>query len=1196
MGVRTETVRLELQDAGFTSGAARAAAATAVLEQALDRVDGTSLRASKGLDTSAGSVDQLGASARRNDRSINQLTGRLALLRDAIAILGPTTVPMGAAAVAGFAGLAGQVGAAVLGAGTLLVAFQGVGDALSAVNDAALEPTAENLTKARQAMEELSPAAQGLVAQIQQMRPALRDLRDAAAGGALDGLTDSLTALEGRLPEVERILSVTGDTVGDLLAVGGESLASDGWTEFFDYLATDAQPTLVDLGYTVGNLARGLAELGIATDPLSRDFSVWLRESSADFAAWADGLAETENYREFIDYVRETGPQLGETLGEAADALLQIAEAASPLGGPVLQALEAAARVIGTIADSDLGTPLVAGFMALSAYNRALAVTEAVQGRIAARGGMGAIIGVGASGSSKATLRQDLAAWSDGLVAWGKDAEKAAEATERLKQRRNALLRSGALAGGVALSTTDLVQGMDIANTASLGFMGALVGGGTGAVVGGLTGAVMDYNAAADKASSAQRALANAWSDSDGTMTGYLQNLERAQSLADDFANSVSSPNLLSHLAKGFTPGGLANNLDVIFGGVESSALGKIADQSILAEQTAGDLDLALRLLAQDLGIVGDHSDASLGDMNATLVKLSPAMQGLGITVEDLISSIQDGTFPQVADDLGAWISTADSASGRTGALANALQGLDNEFLTTADSASVFASALDALLSPQMDQERAAIAWRESLRTLKDDLSETTRSLEEGKGDQNRSAILDRLQALQNTAVADAMNGASGAELAQTLRKGKKELLDFADAAGLNRREVKKMIAEMNLTPETIRTLLEVTGGDDARATIDDLTTRLVDLGLTEAEATAAINDVASGKIKTVQGLVDKYGLSKAEAKALLKDAASEKIRAALALLRQMDGYSANATITTTHITRQVAENMFKHKPKGAPGNADGGTIPKDGLPYADRYHYMLAPGEEVISNRRGQADRFRPLLKAINAAADGATVGPSAGIGKAMQLSFPGLHREYDMTARSLKGLRRAVTDSEKALDKATDRRDAIASKRSDVMGAVRNTFTSQLFGNEVKPWFEQSANPVGLLNQDITGLRQFAKARKTLAKKGLDGGALDALFQQGNLQEIQAMAGMSKAELAKYEKKYELRERLLGQQSRGAGDQVYGAELASANKELRGIRQDNRRLEKRLAAIEKHTRENAKKTGDQINKTATKGRRNAR
>jgi hypothetical protein len=73
---------------------------------------------------------------------------------------------------------------------------------------------------------------------------------------------------------------------------------------------------------------------------------------------------------------------------------------------------------------------------------------------------------------------------------------------------------------------------------------------------------------------------------------------------------------------------------------------------------------------------------------------------------------------------------------------------------------------------------------------------------------------------------------------------------------------------------------------------------------------------------------------------------------------------------------------------------ADGGTVPKTGLGYADRHPYLLADGEEVVSNRHGQADRHRGLLKAINAnrLADGGTTGFVSG-GKAtpsVTVTFP--------------------------------------------------------------------------------------------------------------------------------------------------------------------------------------------------------------
>ena len=58
-------------------------------------------------------------------------------------------------------------------------------------------------------------------------------------------------------------------------------------------------------------------------------------------------------------------------------------------------------------------------------------------------------------------------------------------------------------------------------------------------------------------------------------------------------------------------------------------------------------------------------------------------------------------------------------------------------------------------------------------------------------------------------------------------------------------------------------------------------------------------------------------------------------------------------------------------------GLADGGTVPGQRTPYGDKVLRWLAPGEEVISNRRGEADRFRALRAAgmIPGLADGGTV-----------------------------------------------------------------------------------------------------------------------------------------------------------------------------------------------------------------------------
>lgn len=92
-----------------------------------------------------------------------------------------------------------------------------------------------------------------------------------------------------------------------------------------------------------------------------------------------------------------------------------------------------------------------------------------------------------------------------------------------------------------------------------------------------------------------------------------------------------------------------------------------------------------------------------------------------------------------------------------------------------------------------------------------------------------------------------------------------------------------------------------------------------------------------------------------------------------------------------TSLTKPRSVNVSVHVHKGSigaggsgdlagllnPGSADGGTIMGPRFPYGDKVLTPTAPGEEVISNRRGQADKWRPFLKAINRGlADGGTVG----------------------------------------------------------------------------------------------------------------------------------------------------------------------------------------------------------------------------
>lgn len=440
---RYEKVVLDLEDR-FTSTAAKAAAATKLLEKSLDDLDGTTVRTSRTMTPFGdpnGPIGKTGRTSATAGREIDRFSGRIRLLADTAAILGPALIPIGAVGIPAVAGLAAQFGAAALAGGVAVAAFQGVGTALEAVNKAALEPTAANLEAARIAMQRLGPEAREFVREMRDAAGSFTGVRNAAGAGLFPGLTEGLDSIESMVPRFEQIAFKIGDSLGDLLADGADSLAGPRWAEFVRFIETDVPPALTVLGQTIGNFAHALAEMWMAFDPLNDDFASWMLRASESFDQWAQGLSETQGFEDFVAYIRENGPKVADALGSIGSAVLHIVEAAAPLGGPTLEALAAVADVIGAIANSDAGPAIMATVTALALLSRGMRTYEAVSTRLA--------------GS------------------------------------RGVLLKGSAAMAGIALASSDAAKGFGLSNTASLALLGTL-GGPWGAAVGGAIGLTMD--------------------------------------------------------------------------------------------------------------------------------------------------------------------------------------------------------------------------------------------------------------------------------------------------------------------------------------------------------------------------------------------------------------------------------------------------------------------------------------------------------------------------------------------------------------------------------------------------------------------------------------------------------------------------------------------------------------------------------
>lgn len=491
MATRRERVVLDLED-NFSAGMARAAAATDLLNRRVNALSKGAVESRRvNRDMGAG-FDEMGRSAARASNDIDRMSGRLRLIRDAVIVLGPALVPIGAVGIPALSGLAAQFGFAALAGGVAIGAFQGVGDALKAMNKAHLEPTTANLQAAQIAMEQISPSAQVFVRQLRDLGPALEGLRDTGAAGMFPGFGEGLDALMRRLPDVERIVAAVSGELGNIGAATGDSLASSRWDDFFDFLATDAPSALQEMAQAAGNTGHAMAEMWMAFDPLNDDFSRWLRDSTASLDEWAQGLEHTEGFRNFIDYVQTTGPQVADTFGAIGDAMVQIVQATAPLAGPVLQGLESVAKVIGAVADSDLGTPIFAGLAALTLYNRALGVTATMSKTAWGASARANLVGMGAALTTVASAQQ-RATLSAGAMA-------------KAEAQRSAAIKSGlitagkgaAVLGALAVAGTGVAEGVNLSNTAMLGLVGTMAGP-WGAAAGATVGTLLDAKSAADE-------------------------------------------------------------------------------------------------------------------------------------------------------------------------------------------------------------------------------------------------------------------------------------------------------------------------------------------------------------------------------------------------------------------------------------------------------------------------------------------------------------------------------------------------------------------------------------------------------------------------------------------------------------------------------------------------------------------------
>ena len=990
---------------------------------------------------------------------IDTTNDRTAWLAQGILALGPTLAPIGAAAVPVLTGLATQLTAVGLAAGVTGLAFNGVGDALGALNDYQLEPTTANMDKLSEAMGKVGPEGEEFVRFVDSLGPQFAELSNLSREGMFPGMTEGIGEFMRLMPQVADIVHEVSVGMGELASNTGKGLNNERFAAFFDYLESTAKPTLVELGHSLGNLAEGFASIMVAFGPLSSDFSAGLESMTASFADWAAGLSETQGFSQFVAYIREAGPKVLDFMGSFSTAFLEVMEAAAPIGDIMLPMLSALFDVIATLADTPLGPAFLGVAAAMSLYGRAAALASITTGGLG-----GKMLALSKSNAQAAFsfkgLGTNLGVVTRNMLTAGTASERMRTQTQAalapMKAQGKAMAGFAGQAALLGVVTTGAADKMGLANTASLALAGSLFGP-VGAGVGAAAGALLDLKEAGSGAYDALAQLKTAVEADDiNAISAAIAEQQRA---LDDMANTDWSSlsdfggDFAATVSAWMSGDRLAGSIEKQEKAIEAAKEHKAALQD--AAERSRQLDVAMARSAES----AEAQRRALQATSEAASKTAGSFMAFGDSLDDSEVS------------LGDWIAEMERSAA---ALAN----------FAANSRKAAKRGLDEGLIASLQEagEAGAMRMQQLADASQEEIGRANRAWRKGEG-----------------AIGDYIHMVNGVPTKAST------YLELADQAAKNALE-------------------------DFRAKVDHATRRRI-----------IVIDVQGRMPKNGQ-----WGIS-----------------------------------------------------------ADGGTVPKTGLPYADRHPYLLADGEEVISNRRGQADKNRHALKAANAGAKLAVVGYADGgtAGKNRPRSPlrtgvfvpPG----PDRLDAAIAALAAAVQDQTEMLSNAEAARDEVLGRMQSLADATAALFDTPLFQQASDPWAAGAAGgPLGNIAGDIAGLEQRQLLQDQLKALGMEGDALAALLSQGSNADIAGM--IARGEVDQYADLYRRRAALQESVGASAGEMAYGRDLAkltpaveAITTELHSMQGQLERMEKRAAA---RNADYVELFADAVNGAATKGHKERR
>lgn len=1199
-------LRDEARDAGrgLDGLTARAAAATVALRALKDSAQDAA-RALRSLNTAARNADgrldtmsnrtrtlrrdtdDLDDSMRRLTTTLGGLggsTGRINLstssnsmndLRKAALLLSPALIPIAAAA----APIAAGLGAATVAVGAFGLAIGGQVVAMAGVAEASKKYQEAVQTHGRTS-DEAAKAGAAYSQVLANMDP---ETRKAAAGFA---------TLSKDYKQWSK------DLAGDTMPVVTKSLATFG--ALLPALAPTVRATSTELDRLMTVLAGGVNSAGF--DQLTSAFSEF---ASGTIQRATDGLVHfmrtlsegggSSQFSEFMQYVREVGPQVGETLGNLARALTHLVAAASETGVGLLTVVNSFSKLVNAIPTE-----------ALSNLIQFVVVFKAVKMAAA---------GLGGAGGAMAAFGTSIAAMSAASAAAGGGLAGLAAAFGTLSRAAKVAL----IGSGIGILVVALSELSDIGKKAppdvdklttslrELGTGGTVAGEAARSFGKDLSGLADSLEKVTDPKGldQVQQSIMSFFGTDSTPVKDAKENIDGLdKALANLVKNGQADlaasalENISAQMKKqGFSSKEITSQLDDY-----KSALKDAAFEQQLAFQAMGLFGEA----AQDTSAKLAAQQAAADGLRASIVALNDANRsayeaqiGFEASLDDLAAAFEkNGATLNLNTEAGRANATAMTQAARSQdeLIASGLAAGESLGSMTKKSSELRAEMMTLATEAFGGNKKAAEEYVNTLLGAPSEMK-TLVKLEREEAIAGLESVRAAIQATPDakTVTVDTLNGAAIAALEKVglktkqLPDGKTQVFTAngqalgsigAVSTALNNLDGKVANTYINtFYTKTVRTFRQGERDYTNKSATGGLIPRYASGGNVQAAPNGLISGPGSGISDSI------LALFASGATGLVSDTE----------------FVVNAASTRKHLPLLEAINDDR-----LPRFAKGGLTDaqkqarKDAMGDLTVSHFGQMAGykRSEFRSELGGPDSLSALVNALNEWRSNIKKATSGAQEKA-------LLKALDSAGKKLIGWEKQLNSVTKSLEKARDKLNSLKDAAAQVASSVKSGILSS--ANITRGASGDAPVTVGTVMGGLTESRDkataFAKALKDLKKKGLSSALIqqiaEAGIEGGGLETAGALLGASSSEISSINDLQQQIDKAAGSAGKTTADALYGKAIAAQEKYVKSLEGQQKKLtesmDKLAKAMEKMVEKafGKKASGGVVGAAATGGMR---